>query len=168
MLQIFWETKERLAVKEIIVRRLKEIEKQIFHDLRLACLASSPCQSFRRSTGRQATYDCAKIIFTDSAKIKLLNKSYRKIDKATDVLSFAELDTQDKLLKEDKTLGEIYINYDWIKNHGTRNIKQGTLEKITRLFIHGYLHLLGYNHEKDQGEMEKLENRLRKLHFIGI
>jgi len=83
----------------------------------------------------------AKVIFADGKKIQRLNKTYRQFDKETDVLSFTE------------DLDEIYINYDWIKS-GER--------AVAELFIHGYLHLLGYDHETDHGEMKRLENKLLK------
>ena len=132
MLLLFLDIKEKPEVKKKIARKLSELEKKI----------------------RKSNKEIARVIFTDAKKIRDLNKFYRKNDKDTDVLSFAELDTKNKFLKEEKTLGEIYINYDWIKN-GKR--------EFVELFIHGYLHLIGYDHEKDQGEMKKLEKKLREL-----
>ena len=138
MLLIFWDLKEENRIKKATNKAFDELYEKITSD-----------------------YDSAvKVIFTDSEKIRGLNKSYRKIDKETDVLSFAELDLDKKFttLKEKNNLGEIYINYDWVKKEKT------PVEYASELFIHGYLHLLGYDHEKDRGEMEKLEKKLiRKI-----
>jgi len=130
MLLIFWDTKENPGVKKKIAKQLSELEKHI----------------------HPGKHKVAKVIFCDAKKIQELNKTFRKLDKITDVLSFAEMDSREILAREDKSLGEIYINYDWIKS-GKRSVKE--------LLIHGYLHLLGYDHETDNGEMEALEQKLR-------
>ena len=138
MLQIFWEIREEPEIKKIIVGSLKNIENEL-------------AKSFSKNT-------VARVIFTDSKKIKQINRTYRKINRETDVLSFAELDlsTDFPALKEAGSLGEIYINYNLIEKD------KKPLWLSIKLFIHGYLHLLGYDHEKDRGEMEKLEKKLKK------
>lgn len=138
MLLIFWDIKEEPEIKKTIAKKLEGIKVDI-----------------EKVVGKNPT---AKIVFVDSSKIRSLNKIYRKLDKETDVLSFAELDMEDNLpaLKESESLGEIYINYNWVI------IDKNPTNLLLKLFIHGYLHLLGYDHEKDQGEMEKLENKLKK------
>jgi len=145
MLLIFWETGKDTGTEKVIEKSLLDALSKVNH-------YKLPTADYKKHI--------VKVIFTDSKKIRSLNKSYRKIDKETDVLSFAELDLDKKFtaLKEEKNLGEIYINYDWIKKEKT------PVEYASKLFIHGYLHLLGYDHEKDHGEMEKLEKKLiRKI-----
>jgi len=92
--------------------------------------------------------------------IKNYNKTYRGKDVATDVLSFP---IEDDIVTENNLmpLGSIVISIDFVKekakifNHSMDN-------EFTLLFIHGLLHLLGYDHEKDNGEMRKKEETLIK------
>lgn len=72
-------------------------------------------------------------------EIKRINSEYRKIESATDVLSFEG---------ENDFLGEIIVCPEEVRNNGS--IFE---EELKRVFIHGTLHILGYDHEKDQGEM---------------
>ncbi|MFA4833263.1 MAG: rRNA maturation RNase YbeY [Patescibacteria group bacterium] len=91
------------------------------------------------------------IAFVGDEKIKELNKKYRKIDRVTDVLSFAG---------EEKFLGEIIIDYSQIKRQAE---KFGNKPKNELIFIlvHGLLHLLGYDDRTEAGrkKMEKLGNK---------
>lgn len=92
----------------------------------------------------------------DDEKIQEINKQYRNIDKSTDVISFAFLDNnknRDKILKskKDVVLGDIYISID----HALAQSKAyGHSEKreFSFLFVHGLLHLLGYDHIKKEDE----------------
>ena len=92
----------------------------------------------------------------DDEKIQEINKQYRNIDKSTDVISFAFLDNnknRDKILKskKDVVLGDIYISID----HALSQSKAyGHSEKreFSFLFVHGLLHLLGYDHIKKEDE----------------
>lgn len=141
MLQIFWEIKEEAEIKKIIVDSLKNIENKLSLSLE------------KRMT--------TTVILTSSEKIKQINRTYRKKNKETDVLSFAELDLASgsrhaEFLQDKNSLGEIYINYNWIEKD------KSPLRLALKLFIHGYLHLLGFDHEKDQGEMEDLEKKIEK------
>lgn len=146
MLLIFWDIKEKSEVKKAIAKKLSGVETFIF--------SPSVKEKIEEEVGK-CKYT-AKVIFTGSKNLKFLNTTYRKIDKITDVLSFAELDLNKKFpaLKETKSLGEIYINYDWVKKN------KNPMKLAAKLFIHGYLHLLGYDHEKDRGEMTKVEKKL--------
>ena len=95
----------------------------------------------------------ATIAFVSDKKIRELNKQFRGIDKATDVLSFPS--------DEANELGDIAIS---VQTAATQAKENGlTLnEEIAQLILHGLLHLSGYDHETDNGEMNKLELRLRK------
>jgi len=148
MLLIFWDTKENSETKKTIAKKMGNAERDIPKSINNQSLAINK-------------NSLAKVIFTNAHKIRHLNKSYRKINQETDVLSFAESDVIEKLpiLKENYGLGEIYLNYDWVKRD------KNPIKLVIELFIHGYLHLLGYDHEKDRGEMEKLEKKLRKNIF---
>ncbi|HKS11157.1 MAG TPA: rRNA maturation RNase YbeY [Pyrinomonadaceae bacterium] len=101
----------------------------------------------------------ATIAFVSDKAIRQLNRQFRNTDKATDVLSFPADDT-DKL-----NLGDIAISVDT----AARQAKENGLtfdEEVAQLILHGLLHLSGYDHETDNGEMNRLELRLRKK--LGI
>ena len=94
-------------------------------------------------------------------EIKLLNKKFRKKNKSTDVLSFPynNLYTLKKLKKKDIYLGDIILNYYKIKK---KNFK----ENFNKLWIHGFLHLVGHKHKKNNDYYKM--NKLEKLIFSKI
>jgi probable rRNA maturation factor len=96
-----------------------------------------------------------ELIITNNEDIKNINFQFRNINKPTDVLSFP-------FEKAKNTpLGSIVISVDFIiKNSQKLNHSQN--DEFTLLFIHGLLHLLGYDHEVDNGEMRKEEEKIIK------
>ena len=94
-------------------------------------------------------------------EIKLLNKKFRKKNKSTYVLSFPynNLYTLRKLKKKDIYLGDIILNYYKIKK---KNFK----ENFNKLWIHGFLHLVGHKHKKNNDYYKM--NKLEKLIFSKI
>ena len=101
----------------------------------------------------------ATIAFVSDKTIRQLNQQFRNVDKATDVLSFPADDT-DKL-----NLGDIAISVDT----AARQARENGLtfdEEVAQLILHGLLHLSGYDHETDNGEMNRLELKLRRR--LGI
>jgi len=98
-------------------------------------------------------HSSATIAFVSDKTIRELNNQFRGIDKATDVLSFPA--------EEDDNLGDIAISVD---TAAVQCLENGlTLdEEIAQLMLHGLLHLSGYDHETDNGEMNRLELKLRK------
>jgi probable rRNA maturation factor len=100
----------------------------------------------------------ATIAFVSDKKIRELNRQFRGIDKATDVLSFPS--------DEPDELGDIAVSVDTAAAQAKENgLKLD--EEISQLILHGLLHLSGYDHETDNGEMNRLELRLRKKLAIG-
>jgi probable rRNA maturation factor len=99
------------------------------------------------------------IAFVTDTEIARLNKTYRRKNEATDVLSFP---AQPAKRPNKKTfLGDIAIApavaRRYAKKHGR------TLEnEICILILHGILHLLGYDHETDRGQMDRIEHKLRR------
>ena len=85
------------------------------------------------------------ILFSNNKNIKKLNKKFRNKNKATDVLSFP---SEKKFnIKKSHYIGDIVISYEFMNKPKALN----TLEfknKVTKIFIHGFLHLLGYDHIK--------------------
>jgi len=97
------------------------------------------------------------VVVTSSAEMRALNKRFRGKDQATDVLSFpvaadAAADT----------VGEIAISRE-IAAQNARALGHTVAEEIKILALHGILHLRGYDHEHDRGEMARHESRLRAL-----
>lgn len=101
----------------------------------------------------------ATIAFVSDKRIRELNRQFRSIDKATDVLSFPA-DGPNEL-----NLGDIAISAETAATQAKENGLSFD-DEIAQLILHGLLHLSGYDHETDNGEMNRLEVRLRKR--LGI
>jgi len=85
------------------------------------------------------------ILLSNNKNIKKLNKKFRNKDKATDVLSFP---SEKKLnIKKSPYIGDIVISYDFMNKPKALSILEFK-NKVTKIFIHGFLHLLGYDHIK--------------------
>jgi probable rRNA maturation factor len=97
------------------------------------------------------------IAFVSDNTIRRLNKQFRNLDKPTDVLSFPA--------EEATNLGDIAISLETAATQAKENGLTFEAE-IAQLILHGLLHLSGYDHENDNGEMNRLELRLRKK--LGI
>jgi len=104
------------------------------------------------------------IVFVSDAAIRKLNRQFRGKDYATDVLSFP---TRAEAFEGDNenSLGEIVISVDRAAVQAKENRLSFTNE-VEQLILHGLLHLCGYDHETDAGEMNRLELRLRRK--LGI
>ncbi len=94
-----------------------------------------------------------ELVFVDKIMMHQINLEQRKIDKTTDVLSFPLEKNFHNLL------GSIVINIDEVRSKALE-FKHSEDEEIALLFIHGMLHLLGYDHEVDQGQMRKKEKEI--------
>lgn len=107
------------------------------------------------------------IIFVDEKKIKQINKEYRKIDKVTDVISFALEDIADNINNNIRILGDIYIciprMLEQAKDYG-HSIKR----ELSFLTVHGLLHLLGYDHMNKEEEKVMFELQELILNEAGI
>ena len=101
-------------------------------------------------------FDTLGVRFTGDRAMRRLNRDFRGKDKTTDVLSFPGEATP-----EGRHLGDIVIS---VPTAGRQAGERGhALDREVRtLLLHGVLHCLGYDHESDRGEMEKLERRLRR------
>lgn len=94
-----------------------------------------------------------ELILTDNTEIAEINRDFRGIDKATDVLSFPS----DPF--PGAPLGSIVISVDKVASVADE-LKHSEDDEIALLFIHGMLHLLGFDHEVDNGEMRQKEIEL--------
>jgi len=104
------------------------------------------------------------ILLTNSLNMRKLNKKFRKKDKSTDVLSFPSFSFKNlKLIKEKKIyIGDIATSYEIIQS---RTKKNNFIVEFDKVWIHGLLHLLGYNHvkNKDYFKMNKIEKKFLNL-----
>jgi len=104
-----------------------------------------------------------KIFFTlllsNNKNIKKLNNQFRKKNKSTDILSFPI--TRLKKLENNSYLGDIIISYNYMNKPKKQNIKMFKY-KVIKTFIHGFLHLLGFDHIKlkDYKKMLKEEKKI--------
>ena len=106
------------------------------------------------------------IIVVDNNYIHELNKNYRNIDRETDVISFA-LEDDKTFNPEGRVLGDIYISID--KAH-SQAIEYGHsfIREFCFLGVHGMLHLLGYDHMKQEDEKEMFSLQEKILNMAGI
>lgn len=91
------------------------------------------------------------IIIIDNPRIKEINRDYRKIDRETDVISFALEDSKDLEYEDFRLLGDIYISIDKAVSQSIE-YNHSLLRELSFLSIHGLLHLLGYDHMKEEDE----------------
>ena len=102
------------------------------------------------------------LLLSRTTEIKKLNRKFRKKNKSTDVLSFPFYERKqlnNKIKKEKEIyLGDIVNNLNKIKN---KNNKTKFQEELNKLWIHGLVHLFGYQHKKDQDfhAMSKIEKK---------
>jgi len=101
------------------------------------------------------------LLLSNNKNIKNLNKVFRKKNKSTDILSFP-LNKKIKISKN-TYLGDIIISYNYLDKPRSQDLKSFK-EKVTKILIHGFLHLLGFDHKKnkDFSKMLKEENLLFK------
>ena len=93
------------------------------------------------------------VVFITDDKIRQFNRDYRGFDKPTDVLSFRG---------DGKYLGDILISSETAYNQSRKSSTLSFESNVRRLVLHGLLHLMGYDHETDNGEMRAVERRLRR------
>ena len=101
------------------------------------------------------------ILLTSSLNMKRLNKKFRNQNKPTDVLSFPFFSSNNlKFIKQKKIyIGDVATSYEIINS---RSKKNNFLLEFDKAWIHGFLHLIGYDHikNKDYSKMNKIEKRI--------
>ena len=105
------------------------------------------------------------LLFCSDSRIQDLNREWRSQDKATNVLSFPA--PQDLVMGESLVLGDLAVSYETVLRESEIEEKK-IVDHLSHLIIHGFLHLLGFDHEteSDAEEMEWIERR--SLAKIGI
>jgi len=107
------------------------------------------------------------ILLSNNKNIKKLNKKFRNKNKSTDILSFPSEKKVD--IKKSPYIGDIVVSYDFINKPKTLSSLEFK-NKVSKIFIHGFLHLLGYDHVKlkDFKEMLAEEEKIYKAVKIKI
>ncbi|MBV9558822.1 MAG: rRNA maturation RNase YbeY [Pseudolabrys sp.] len=128
--------------------------EQTVRDAIAAAAASLP-DAQRKPNGE------VSVVLTDDATIRALNKEWRKIDKATNVLSFPAGSNKDVIL------GDVVIAYETLQRECAEEDRV-FLHHLAHISVHGFLHLMGYDHETDAeaDSMERLETAV--LQRLGL
>jgi probable rRNA maturation factor len=127
---------------------------------RVAGLSEATLRGFllraRRAVGLSGTVN---LLLTTSAAMLSLNRKFRGQDAPTDVLSFPS--AVFPAAKSARIAGDVAISVDIAATNAGR-LRHSTAEEVKILVLHGILHLAGFDHERDNGEMARKEAKLRK------
>lgn len=105
------------------------------------------------------------IFLTDNKGIRKLNKQFFSKDKPTNVISFSYIDNKNPLTPDD-IIGDIIVSVEMAINEGIRT-GSSSLERLIELIVHGFVHILGFDHEKDRKEAIRMRYQERKfLNFL--
>ena len=108
------------------------------------------------------------IIIVDNKYIHELNKMYRNIDRETDVITFALEDENTIIVPGDeRILGDIYISIDKARSQ-SEEYHHSLLRELSFLAVHGFYHLLGYDHQTEEEEKIMFEKQEEVLNSYGI
>lgn len=108
------------------------------------------------------------VIIVDNNYIHELNKNYRHIDRETDVITFALEDEKDMVIPDDeRVLGDIYISIDKARSQA-KEYGHSLLRELSFLAVHGFYHLLGYDHMTKEEEEVMFSKQEEVLHECNI
>jgi len=125
------------------------------------------CKSFPKKYRFLTKKVSLSLLLSNNKNIKKLNKKFRNKNKATDVLSFPL--SKKIIIKQQTYIGDIMISYDFMDKPKAQEIKIFK-DKVIKTFIHGFLHLLGFNHtnNSDYKKMSKEEEKIYKSVILKI
>jgi probable rRNA maturation factor len=134
--------------------------KVIIFRKRIAGLSPSALERFVMRA-RKAIHlrDTVNVLVTSSRELRSLNRQFRGIDKPTDVLSFPFPPVAGRQAK--RAAGDVAISVD-IARENSKRLGHSVADEVKILALHGILHLAGFDHENDNGEMAREEIRLRR------
>ena len=118
-----------------------------------AACARQGSRSWLASVAPSRARGTVTVAIVSDARVRALNRQYRRKDKVTDVLSFPS--------GERGYLGDVVIAAG-VAARQAREAGHSLATELRVLALHGLLHLLGYDHERDDGRMARLERRLRR------
>ena len=127
---------------------------------RIAGLSRSTLERFVLRAKRAVRLrDTVNVLVTNSQELRSLNRQFRGTDKATDVLSFPSPPAT--IHQARRIAGDVAISAD-IARDNANLLEHSLAEEIKILVLHGILHLAGFDHEHDHGEMARKESQLRR------
>ena len=127
---------------------------------RIAGLSRSTLERFVLRAKRAVRLrDTVNVLVTNSSDLLSLNRQFRGADKATDVLSFPSPPPTNHHAR--RVVGEVAISADIARDNADR-LGHSLAEEVKILVLHGILHLAGFDHEHDHGEMARKESQLRR------
>jgi probable rRNA maturation factor len=134
-------------------------------------LARPPLESFLRRVRNELGLEeeSLTVRLVSDAEIARMNEKFRKKKGPTDVLSFPTVTRRrpvrvrrgSRPVKRGEYLGDIVISPATARRYARKHDRK-LLSELQVLILHGVLHLLGYDHETDRGEMDRVERKLRK------
>lgn len=107
------------------------------------------------------------VIIVDNEKIRKINKEYRNIDRETDVISFALEDDKTYNRTDFRILGDIYISIDKARSQA-KEYGHSLKRELYFLSVHGFFHLLGYDHQTKEDEEVMFAKQKEVLDFYDI
>lgn len=134
-------------------------KKVVIFRKRIAGLSRSTLERFMLRARRAVHLrDTVNVLVTNSAELRSLNRRFRGSDKPTDVLSFPS----PPLRRGQATgvAGDVVISAD-IARENAQRLGHSVADEVKILVLHGILHLAGFDHERDNGEMARKESRMR-------
>jgi probable rRNA maturation factor len=138
-------------------RNISQEETLVIVRKRVAGLSEVALARFVTRASRAARLRGAvNVLLTSNRELRALNSRFRGKDTPTDVLSFAPVFGMGNAFA-----GDVAISAE-MAAHNARLLGHSPAEEIKILALHGMLHLAGYDHERDHGEMARTEERLRK------
>ena len=146
------------SLEEILTTIAAKPESLVIIQRRVAGLTEAELAKFLSRTRRAARLEGeVSLLVTTSRELQGLNRRFRKMNKPTDVLTFpAAADLLPGFA------GDVAISAE-IAARNARRLGHTVADEVRVLTLHAVLHLAGYDHEHDDGEMERKEARLRKL-----
>jgi probable rRNA maturation factor len=127
---------------------------------RIVGLSSSTLERFVLRARRAIRLRCpVNVLVTSSAELRSFNQRFRGANKATDVLSFPAPPSTQRYTK--RVAGEVAVSADIARENAGR-LGHSVAAEVKILVLHGILHLAGFDHERDNGEMARKESQLRR------
>ncbi len=153
---------------EIVYQEIKEKDEyeQIVKKVLTQCFKEEKLENSKM---------CITIILTNPKEIQKINKEFRKVDKATDVLSFPVFEKEEiskkieeKDFEHEDVLGDIIISVEQVEVQA-KEYNHSFERELSYMVVHGFYHLLGYDHieEEDKKIMRQKEEKILEVLKIG-
>ena len=107
------------------------------------------------------------LLLSNNKSIKKLNKNFRNKNKSTDILSFPLSKSNKIRISKETYLGDIIISYNFIDKPKSQSFKSFR-KKLIKIFIHGFLHLLSFDHIKDKDYMKMLKEEEKIYQSVNL